>query len=72
MNNRDKLSNKDHDTMDAFIGAVIDDYKNGQVSKQAVITGLGHVIAAIDNGNHDEARKWFVEGHKFIRETLND
>ncbi len=27
------LSNKDHDIMDAFIGAIIDNYKNGGVSK---------------------------------------
>ncbi|KPV95153.1 hypothetical protein AN214_02805 [Pseudoalteromonas sp. P1-9] len=69
---RDKLSNRDHEDMDAFIGAVIDDYKNGAVSKKAMLAGLGHVIGAIDNGNHDEARQWFKEGRKFIRETLND
>ena len=69
---RDKLSNEDHDDMDTFIGAIIDDYKNDLLSKQALISGLGHVIAAIDNGNHDEARKWFKEGRKFIRDTLED
>ncbi|RZG14063.1 hypothetical protein EXT47_14640 [Pseudoalteromonas sp. CO342X] len=69
---RDTLSNKDHEDMDAFIGAIIDDYKNGSLSKQALVSGLGHVIAAIDLGNHDEARKWFKEGRKFIKNTLND
>ncbi|AEG13588.1 hypothetical protein KO533_18980 [Shewanella sp. NKUCC05_KAH] len=72
MKNRDKLTNQDHDQMDHFIGAILEDYKNGIVSKEAVISGLGHVIAAIDLGNHDEARKWFCEGRTFIRETLND
>lgn len=72
MQKRDQLTNNDHDNMDAFIGAIIDDYKNGLVSKQAIIAGLGHVIGAIDHGNHDEARMWFSKGRKFIREQLND
>jgi hypothetical protein len=72
MPNRDQLTNKDYDQMDTFIGAIIDDYKNGLVSKLAIITGLGHVIGAIDQGHHDEARRWFSQGRKFIRENLND
>ncbi|MEM6250670.1 hypothetical protein [Shewanella vaxholmensis] len=72
MASRDKLTNTDHDQMDDFIGGIIDDYKNGLVSKKAIIAGLGHVIGAIDTGNHDEARMWFSKGRKFIRETLND
>ncbi|MGI2040186.1 hypothetical protein ACRN9Z_19235 [Shewanella frigidimarina] len=67
MKNRDKLTNKDHDIMDHFIGAILDDYKNGMVSKEAATAGLGQVIAAIDLGNYDEARRWFSEGRKFIR-----
>lgn len=72
MQKRDQLTNNDHDKMDAFIGAIIDDYKNGLVSKQAIIAGLGHVIGAIDQGCHDEARRWFSEGRKKIHENRND
>lgn len=72
MPKRDQLTNKDHDQIDDFIGAIIEDYKNGLVSKQDIISGLGHVISAIDQGNHDEARRWFSQGRKNIRETLND
>ena len=69
---RDSLSNKDHEQMDALIGAVLDDYKNGAVSKSAVVAGFAQMIAAIDDGNHDEAREWFSQGRKFIQKTLND
>ncbi len=63
-----KLSNKDHNQMDAFLDAVLEDFKNGLVSKEAVASGFSHVIAAVDIGNHDEARQWFMQGRSFIRE----
>ena len=62
-----KLSNKDHNQMDAFLDTVLEDFKNGLVSKEAVASGFAHVIAAVDTGNHDEARQWFMHGRSFIR-----
>ncbi len=65
----DALTSQDHDNMDAFLGAVLEDFKAGLISKAQVVGGLAHVIAAIDSGNYGEARSWFAQGRKFIRET---
>jgi hypothetical protein len=56
--------------MDDFLGAVIDDYKAGVVTREQVVSGFAHVIAAVDIGNYGEARTWFREGRKFVRGAL--
>lgn len=53
------LSDKDHDAMDSMLGNVLDAYKNGNLSKQAAISGLAHVMAALDIRNTGEAVAWF-------------
>ncbi|MDL4860746.1 hypothetical protein NPJ88_000215 [Halomonas elongata] len=60
------LSDSDHKNMDAFLGHVLDDYKEGRISKQRAIGGLAHVMAALDLGNYSEAREWFEQGRKFL------
>lgn len=65
-NNEGKLTDKDHADMDAFLGHVLDDYKNGLLSKPTAIETLAHVIAAIDINNHAEAINWFQQGRKFL------
>lgn len=67
-----KLSNKDHNQMGVFLDAVLDDFKNDLISKEAVASGLTHVIAAVDIGNHEEARQWFMQGRRFIRDQSED
>ncbi len=61
-----ELSARDHKNMDAFLGHVLDDYKNGVISKADAIGGLAHVMAALDKDNYAEARNWFEQGRKFI------
>jgi len=39
---------------DDFIGRVLDAYKNGKVSKIDAINTIGHVTAAIADGNENE------------------
>jgi len=70
MNREPTFTDKDHADMDAFLGAVLDDYKAGEITKQQAVSGLAHVIAATDIGNYGEAINWFRQGHKFVRETL--
>lgn len=67
-----KLTDKDHRDMDDFLGAVLDDFKAGAVTREQVVSGFAHVIAAVDKGNDDEARSWFREGRKFIRGAISD
>lgn len=61
-----ELTSRDHKNMDAFLGHVLDDYKEGTITKADAIGALAHVVAAIDKGNTDEARNWFEQGRKFI------
>lgn len=67
MSRQATLSSKDHADMDAFLGAVLDDYKAGEITKGQAVSGLAHVIAAIDIGNYGEAINWFRQGRKFVR-----
>ncbi len=64
----DKLTSADHQNMEAFLGAVLDDYRDGQLAKAQAVGGLAHVMAALNLGNVDEARNWFTQGRKFIRD----
>lgn len=63
-----QLTNRDHDNMEAFLSHVLDDFKAGDLSKKDLTLGLVQVISAIDCGNVDEARTWFEQGRKLIRQ----
>ncbi len=62
------LTERDHTNMDAFLGHVLEDFKDGTITKEQAVSGLAHVIAAVDIQNHDEARNWFEQGRKMIRQ----
>lgn len=64
----DHLSDKDHDDMDAFLKAVLDDYKSGAIQQDKAVGALAHVFGALDQRNYAEVRSWFQQGRKFIRE----
>jgi hypothetical protein len=55
--------------MDSFLGYVLEDFKDGRITKSEAIGGLAHVIAAIDKGNYGEAINWFEQGRRLIRAT---
>lgn len=59
MKDNGKLTNTDHSNMDVFLAVVLDEYRNGSISKTKAVSCLAHVIAAIDIGNYPEARSWF-------------
>jgi hypothetical protein len=63
------LTDRDHRNMDAFLAAVLDDYKAGEIDRDRAVSGLAHVMAAVDRGNYGEARNWFERGRKFIRDA---
>lgn len=70
MKEKPVLTDRDHKNMDAFLGHVLDDYKTGVISKESAIGSLAHVMAALDLDNYEEARSWFEQGRKFIRDAL--
>ena len=53
------LTDKDHRVMDKMLADVLDAYKDGSLSKTAAVSGLAHVMAALDIGNTGEAIAWF-------------
>lgn len=63
------LTNRDHDNMDAFLNHILEDFKNGELTKTQVTGALTQIIAAIDIGNYGEAIHWFEQGRKVIRFT---
>ena len=63
------LTSKEHLNMDSFLGYVLEDFKDGRITKSEAIGGLAHVIAAIDKGNYGEAINWFEQGRRLIRAT---
>ncbi|MEW8683446.1 MAG: hypothetical protein AB2536_16220 [Candidatus Thiodiazotropha endolucinida] len=56
MKNKPELTTKDHKNMDAFLDHVLDDYKDGVITKEQAIGGLAHTMAALDLDNYEEAR----------------
>lgn len=63
------LTTKDHKNMDVFLGQVLEDFKEGEITKEEAIGALAHVMTALDIGNTAEAVNWFEQGRKFIRST---
>ena len=70
MEQEGSLKNRDHKAMDAFLGRVLDAYKNGEISKSSAIGGLAHVMAALDIRNTAEALSWFSQkGVSFFKDS---
>lgn len=67
MKNNGILNDEDHENMDAFLGFVLDDYKNGKITKEQAVSGIAHVITAIDERNEDEAKMWLAQGRRLVR-----
>ncbi len=62
----DPLSERDHLNMDAFIEAVLQDHKDGVITKDRARQAIAHVMTALAIGNLGEAQTWFEQGRKFI------
>jgi hypothetical protein len=60
------LSEQDHDTMDAFIDAALQDFKDGVISRDQARIAIGQVMNALALGDVAGANHWLAEGRKFI------
>ncbi|QIE91183.1 MULTISPECIES: hypothetical protein [Pseudomonas] len=67
MTDRPQLSGRDQHNMSAFLGHVLDDYSAGTLSKEQVVSGLAHVLTALDKGNYAEVLNWLEQGRRLIR-----
>lgn len=70
MRDEPKLTDRDHENMDAFLGYVLDEFKKGAISKELAVGTLAHVMAALDLDNYAETRLWFEQGCNLIKTDL--
>lgn len=69
MDGEGNLTDKDHAEMDGFLVRVLDAYKDGKLSRTEAVSGLAHVMAALDIRNTQEAVLWFrQDGVKFFKD----
>jgi hypothetical protein len=54
MSRKQIVSNKQLGGIDKFVGAVLDAYNSGSITRQDAILDIGHVIVAVDEGNETE------------------
>lgn len=53
-----KLSNDDHNKLDALLGQILDWHASGDITKLQAIGVVAHVIAATAQGNESEVHSW--------------
>jgi len=53
-----KLTEKDHDKLDDFLGHVLDWYKTDEITRAQAIGALAHVFTAAAKDNETEVKSW--------------
>lgn len=56
------ITENDHVNLSAFLGHVLDDYKAAGITKLQAVSGLAHLMAALDEGEAEEVKSWVREG----------
>ena len=57
--------------MEGFLGGVLDDYKEGLITREQAMGGYAKCMVALNNGEFDEARRWFAQGRKLTRDLIS-
>ena len=65
------MSSKDQLNLEAFFGALLDDYRDGTISREQAIGGLVRFAVALNKGDFDEARRWAEQGRKLTRDLIS-
>jgi hypothetical protein len=60
------LSEQDHDNMDAFVDAALQDFKDGVISRDLARVAIGHVMNALALGDVAGAKHRLAKGRRFI------
>jgi hypothetical protein len=68
MSSGTNLTSQDMARMDALVDDLLEQVKSGDLDALAVRGIITHIMVALDRGNLAEARKWFEEGKKIVRE----
>lgn len=62
-----RMSQEDRDSLEDFIGVVLDDYSKGMITRQQVINGIVAAYTAAADGQREAATAWLRKGRKWIR-----
>jgi hypothetical protein len=62
---------KDQINLELFFGALLEDYKAGELSKEQAIGGLVAFSVALNRGDFDGARRWAEQGRKLTRDLIS-
>jgi len=63
-----ELTEQDHQHMDDFLKGILQDHRNGDLTQDAAVGALAHVMTALAIGNTGEAQTWFRSGRKLARD----
>lgn len=56
-----------HGQLDTLLGKVLDTHAAGEVSRNAAIGAIAHVVAAVAQGNETEVKVWLADPAVFDR-----
>ena len=69
MNKTSLLTEKDHTNLTAALEHILDDYKNGTITKAQAVGTIAHGFTAMAEGEEAEVRAFLEEGRKLAREN---
>lgn len=61
---------KDQINLEAFFGAMLEDFKAGSITKEQAIGGLVAFSVRLNEGDFDGARLWAEQGRKLTRDLV--
>ena len=61
------MSNSDIDKLDDLVAVILDDFNASKLTKEDIVSGLGHIVNAIDMNNRTEIDEWLSQGRKHMR-----
>ncbi|MGV7963844.1 hypothetical protein QPK13_23110 [Photorhabdus tasmaniensis] len=64
----DMLSMSEREKLEAFLSAVLNDYKNGAITQRQAVGGIAKVFVALDSGDSVKVNHLLKEGRKLLRE----
>lgn len=64
----ERMSQEERDSLEDFLGAVLDDYSKGTITRQQVINGIAAAYITAADGRRDEAVAWLRKGRKWIHQ----
>ena len=65
------MTDNDHINLSEYLGHVLDDFRDGTITKLQAVSSLAHVMTALDEGETEEVKSCLQQGRKFIRRDVS-